>query len=467
MQSDAASPEANRPSVPPWPLLAAVSLVPSVIAVAQLGRLHPDEVYQALEPAWYRAHGYGVLAWEWHVGLRNWAVPLLFSALLKACAALGIDHPVAYRAALEVPQFLLNAWALAATYRYAERRAGWAGGTAAVLLVGLYGAWLAFAGRTLGESFSASLLLIAFEALDRPASTRAGLVAGLTLGLAVVARYGSAVLVAAALVWLAVQRRWRALVFTCVAGSAVALGLGALDWATWGVPFRSFTAYVDFNVLSGRAAAQFGAAPAFFYVPVVLINVPLWAWLGLPWAVAKQSPRLTAGFFCAAVYLAAISATPHKEARFAYPAIVLLAFTAAPGLAAALRARMAPALQRVALALCLAVGFVPLFFQGVDQNGELRGDQFRAIVRATRDPDARGLLIVGDGLWGVGGFFYIGKNIPWTTCDTAQDYNFQMAVRDPRVNRAVAFEDHTVPELQRAGFRIIGRVGRETLLARP
>jgi hypothetical protein len=246
----------------------------------------------------------------------------------------------------------------------------------------------------------------------------------------------------------------------------VALGLGALDWATWGKPFHSFFAYVDFNVLSGRAAQQYGSAPAGFYGPVLLKNLPFWASLGLPWAVARQRPRLPAGLFCAAVYLLAISLTPHKEARFIYPAMVLVAFTAAPGLAGALLGLTSGWLRWGVLALCLGAGGVPYVFQGFDQDGNLRSDQFRAIVRATRDPDARGLLIVGDGLWGVGGFFYIGKEIPWITADRWQDHNFQLAIRDPRFNRAVVIDDHTVPELQQAGFRIVGTLGRETLLAR-
>src|SRR5216683_2421204 len=61
-----------------WILLLVVAAVPSVLALVQLGRIHPDELYQTLEPAYFRAHGYGLLAWEWQAGIRNWAVPLPF-----------------------------------------------------------------------------------------------------------------------------------------------------------------------------------------------------------------------------------------------------------------------------------------------------------------------------------------------------------------------------------------------------
>lgn len=97
---------------------------------------------------------------------------------------------------------------------------------------------------------------------------------------------------------------------------------------------------------------------------------------------------------------------------------------------------------------------------------DLRGDQFRAIVKATRPEEATGLLIVNEGLWGSGGFFYVGKRIPWLTCDFPQDGAFQVAMRDRRFNRVVTFEGRALPELQAAGFKVVGVEGRETILAR-
>ncbi|WP_426757365.1 glycosyltransferase family 39 protein [Myxococcus sp. Y35] len=445
--------------------LPVVAVLPGLIAVVQLGRIHPDEVYQALEPAWWRAHGYGVLAWEWREGLRNWAVPSVLAGFLGLADLLGITHPRAYRAVVAIPQVALHAWSLWAAYRFAERRAGPSGGGLAALLVGLYGPVLVFAGRTLSESISASLLVIAMEALDRRERvTRAGLVGGLALGLAVVARYPSAVFVIAALVWLAAVRRWRLLVFTCVSGLGVAAALGALDWATWGTPFHSFLAYVRFNVLSGAAAAQFGAAAPSFYAQPLLSAVPLWAWAAVPlgFIALRRQRSLSLPLWCAAVYTGALLATEHKEERFLYPALVLLVLAAAPQVAAFLASHLGPrargGLAGLALISSLAVAAV---FPSVD----LRADQFRAIVAATRG-DARGLLIVNEGLWGSGGFFYVGKRIPWRTCDWPHDAAFQRALHDRTFNRAVTFEDRALEELQAGGFRIVRKIGRETILSR-
>ena len=48
----------------PWMLLAVVSLAPGLLAVVQLGRIHPDEIFQFLEPALRFARGYGLVTWS-------------------------------------------------------------------------------------------------------------------------------------------------------------------------------------------------------------------------------------------------------------------------------------------------------------------------------------------------------------------------------------------------------------------
>jgi len=144
---------------------------------------------------------------------------------------------------------------------------------------------------------------------------------------------------------------------------------------------------------------------------------------------------------------------------------VLLAVAAAPGLMRALASLSNAVLRLPLAALAVASNAV-----GLALPGELRaqrGDQFRAIVRSVRAPNATGLLIVNEGLWGSGGFFYVGKNIPWATCDWPSDYNFQRAIRDPRFNRSVSYDRRAIPELEAAGFRVIDQIGLATILSRP
>jgi phosphatidylinositol glycan class B len=422
------------------PLLAALVLgaLPAVLAVAQLGRLHPDEVYQSLEPAFFRVHGYGVLAWEWHQGLRNWAVPLALAGLFRASGWLGVVDPWTLRGLVGIPLALLHALALLAAFRLGRREshlAGWA----ALLGLGLLPMAWAYAGRTLSEPLSAEL------------------------GLSVVARYGSVPVVLGALAWLAACRRWRALLWTLAGGAVVAALLAALDAWSWGSPFHSLIAWTRFNVLSDGAVRAFGAEPPRFYGALLLGLVPAWVWPMLGYGLLRPAPgrpRVGLPLAMALAALGALLSTAHKEERFLYPLVVLLVLAAAPALG-----RLLETLPRLA---GLALGVLALASSLSSQSTTIdaRGDEFRALVRSARGQEVSGLLLVNEGVWGSGGFFYLGKRIPWLTSDWPADASFRAAMADVRFNRAITFEGRALDALGAAGFRVQGTVGRETLLER-
>lgn len=437
--------------------------LPAVLAVLQLGRLHPDEVYQALEPAFWRVHGFGVLAWEWKAGLRNWAVPMLLAAVLRAGGFLGLQDPWALRALIGLPLAVLHVAALLAAFRYGGRHSA-SGGWTALLALGLLPTVWAYGGRTLSEPLSAAALVLAVEALTEAGGrARTLLLGGTALGLAVVLRYGSGPAVLGALLWLAVRRDWRRLALVVAGGSAVAAALGALDFLTWGEPFHSFVAWARFNVFSDGAVRAFGSSPPGFYGSLLVLLVPLWVWGALAFAVARPGqgePRIGLALAMAAAGLLALLATPHKEERFLYPVVILLVLEAAPALA---RARES---MSFAWSTATALAALVLTLVARPTTIDARGDEFRALARVARSPDITGLLLVNEGLWGAGGYFYIGKRIPWLTSDWPSDPGFRIAMADPRFNRAITFEGRALEALAQGGFRVIGTEGRETMLAR-
>ena len=389
-------------------------------------------------------------------------MPGLFAWLLKVGATLGINDPLARRAWLEVPQFALHLAMLLAVYRLTARRVSSPLALASMVLVGLYGPVIHFAGRTMGESFSAALLVVALERLDASA-TRPWHVAawgGALLGLAVVTRYGSAVVVLGALAWLVATRAWKPLLFTILGGVLVALALGGLDWVSWGAPFHSLRKYIEFNLTSGQGAAQFGSEPTWFYLPL-LGWLALWAWPGLVLGLTRRADGASLFAFCGLAYVAALSLTPHKEARFLYPGLVLLLVAAAPPWLAGL-SRVGPKKATLLFATSLVAGLAILFFPSPFRPE--RPEQFRLVVRAARE--ATGLVIVNEGVWGAPGFFYLGKNIPWFPCDFAEDERFVQAMATPTFNRAVIWDDRALLQLQQAGFTLLQTDGRAKLLAR-
>src|SRR2546425_8110563 len=56
----------------------------------------PDEIYQSLEPAHRLVFGYGLLAWEFIEGARNWTFPALVAAVFEVARLVGLDEPRDY-----------------------------------------------------------------------------------------------------------------------------------------------------------------------------------------------------------------------------------------------------------------------------------------------------------------------------------------------------------------------------------
>ncbi|MGV3622258.1 MAG: mannosyltransferase [Archangium sp.] len=510
----------SKPTRTPWLEIFAAALPAAIHAVVLSGRLHPDEVFQSLEIGIFKAFGYGIVPWEWQVppnaptamqpwGIRNWSVPLLFSALFKFGDAVGLTSVWARRILAELPQFALHASMLAAVWRLSARRVPANAARLVLWLVALYAPVVWFGGRTMSEAFSVAFLVWGLERLDARDVTPAWwALGGALLGFAQVTRYGSAAVILPAMVWLLVERRWKTFAIAAAGGLAVGGLLGALDFFTWGEWFHSFVHYVRFNVTSGSAAAQYGSSPFWAYVPRLLLApfavfglglvVRQRAWkqpvliavllgaaaAGLAWKQHWAAPYVAlvavaalavvlldrAGaqpslFVAAAVgYALIVSATAHKEDRFLYPTLVLLSVAGAPAFAKW-------ALEHRAVAgLIAALGL--LFFVAPTPFDVQRKEQFQ-LTRAAA-PEATGFFIVNEGLWGSPGFFYLGKNIPWCTCDFPNQGCFQMAARDARFNRGLYWANggeaqrdaSTDAAFKAAGFHVIEVRGQATLYGR-
>jgi phosphatidylinositol glycan class B len=510
----------------PWAEVFLAALPAALHAVVLLGRLHPDELFQSLEVALHRHAGFGIMAWEWEIpahpetalnpwGIRNWAVPMLFSALFRLGDLVGISSVMGRRVLLEIPQYALHAAMLAAVFRLVARRLGEKAGRWSLWLVALYGPVVWFGGRTLSESFSVAFLVWGLERLDAEGESYAqALLGGLLLGLAEVTRYGSAAAIVPAMVWLLVKRRYQAFALATLSGLLVALALGLLDKLTWGEWFHSFIHYVRYNVLSGSAAQNFGALPWYNYVPRLLLAP--FAVIGLgraltgtsarPWVAATAAfsvcavamslsgfeprwpallglaavstlglalmrPPLMPALFVAAGlgYAVIVSAAAHKEDRFLYPTLVLLTIAAAPLFCEWALAATHTWQRAIAGALVLAQVSFFLFPSPFDVQ---RKEQFQMVAQMSHE--ATGLVIMNEGLWGSPGFFYLGKNIPWCTCDFPHDGCFQAAARDGRFNRGlywVTVDEKRNAEVDAAfsaaGFRVLEQRGLAKTYARP
>lgn len=293
------------------PAILLLALVLRLVAASVPSIHHPDEVFQYLEAAHRLVFGYGIVPWEYHVGIRNWLFPLILAAPM----ALGGWLAPGGTLYLALPKALMLALSLVVPWT------GWRLGMmasrthalAAALVLATWSEFVYFAPHSLSENLATALLLPAVALLAGAPGRRALALAGVLLGLAVLARFQVLPIagVLAAFAGRLDARRWLML----AAGGCVALAIGvAVDLATGMVPFSWLVANIHENILSGRAA-QYGTLGVLGYVTWFEF---MWNWWLIPLLPlvrlgVKRQPAL---FWAATANLVLLSLVGHKEYRF-------------------------------------------------------------------------------------------------------------------------------------------------------
>jgi hypothetical protein len=226
-------------------------------------------------------------------------------------------------------------------------------------------------------------------------------------------------------------RRWRSLAGFAVGTGAVLLGLGVLDWLTWGMPWHSAWRYFHFNISSGSSASRFGSQPWWWYAPILAGMAPLL----LVWHFARGLARrdLLVGAFT--FYFLVVSALGHKEARFLVPLLPLfVAIAAGPasrGLSrlAGRRAVLGPVVGLYVLSSVAAAS--------VQLPVGLRAGVIDATVFAGRDAALTGLVIAGPPEWNTGGCFYLHRDVPVFVGHGRPEEELRSRLADARFSHAL------------------------------
>ena len=306
-----------------------------VAAWRSAGVHHPDEYFQTVE---FASEKLGktpaeLLPWEHARRLRPYVQPALYAGAARILASLGITAPAEAMLAFRLASALANFAALLLLWAALARRVPDPRGRTWLLAACLLSFHLPYLSvRTSSESVSGALLAAGIAAwlLLESRPVRAGLVAGVVLGLAFDVRYQVGLCAAGFGAWLLFVRRAVRPFLALAGGIAAAVGLGlAVD--RWGYGQWTFTPwnYLRANVIEG-VSKQFGTSPFYQYlVDLAVTWPPLPALAGLAviayWVRAGRDPLTwtTAPLFVGHSLLA------HKELRFLFPLAPLAAAMAA------------------------------------------------------------------------------------------------------------------------------------------
>lgn len=470
----------------------------------------PDEYYQSLEPAHRLVFGYGWQAWEFVRGARHWTLPGLVAGVMQLAAWLGVS-PVR---AVELACVLVGSATGLAVAALARALGASARSAAVVATVfALSGLAVFMAPRALGEGLSAlpvtaALALLvargtrgaqrghrapvlegapvgsatsvadpalgeaaarvatassdaggarrpgdAFGEGDAPGSWAASgawpvVAAGLLLTLATGLRLqnGLFCLGAVWLTWRGGSRRDVRVLLGVLGAGALLYGL--VDGLTWGAPFHSAIEYVRFNATQ---SGNFGKQHPFHYLVSLVTAEGLTVVPLVVLAVKGARPRPEV-LLLAAGFLLVHSLIPHKELRFVFPLLPLVAAQAAVGLDR-VAARWSAGL--VALA-ALSLGSLPgLTFGRLGIRNppaqaralDYGGPENRLLVEAGRREDLCGLRVESLPHWRTGGFAYFHRNAPLYRAERPGEgeghFNYVIARRGSVPGEEVAV-DHDV-----------------------
>lgn len=348
-------------------LVFAAGLLRCLQVLTEPAYLHPDALFQGLEPAFSIVWGHGISTWEFREGMRSWVWPGLLAVPMAASRALGCSGPgagmeVAIAGARTVAVVIDVAMVVLAT-RLALARGGWVAAIACGGLLALHPAFSVMGAQPLIDVPAAAALVWTTERafgsddLDRRRTAALGVAAVLTVLIRI--QLAPALLaMAAALAWRtrSGHAQWgqgagRALFMATV---ITALVWGLVDSATLGGPFAATARYLAYNLGEGQTA--FGTMPADRYARDFAEALGVLSWVLPILAVAGLRRAGAVGVLLLAVVLPH-QLVPYRVWRFLHPALPLLVILSGVGLsvlAATARSRG----RRLAAALIGSVGLL-------------------------------------------------------------------------------------------------------------
>jgi hypothetical protein len=298
------------------------------LALGSPNIFYPDEIFQTLEPAHRLAFGFGVISWEWRLGIRSWVLPTFLAGIMRATSWLG-PASLGYLLGVTIVLTLLSLVTIWFGYAWAKRASGNTAAIIAAVACSFFFGMVYFAPKALNEVVAAHVMLPGLYLGvygDKLSEKKRMFLAGLLCALAACLRIQLLPALLFAMVYFCYPR-WHARIPAVAAGASVPVLLfGAADWLTWSWPWQSFLLYFRANTTPG-IGRQFWSQPWYWYALVLLVLLGPAVLLLVHGS--RRSPFLA--IFCAIVVVSH-SFIPHKEIRFIYPILAPALTLAAIGI---------------------------------------------------------------------------------------------------------------------------------------
>lgn len=300
-----------------------------ITAINSNGYHHPDEHYQIIEFAAYKAWGFPQkdLAWEFNEEIRSSIQPWTCVALLSLFKHLGLKNPYLIATILRIISSLICFSAIG-FFVYKTKHIFSKKMFIPYMLLSYLMWYLPYVcSRFSSETWSGMLLLVAIGLLidsNREKSTQSVnfMLVGILFGFSFLFRFQIAVAIIGVIIWLIIYRKesFHNIFMLCL-GGIIVIHIGVmLDFFFYHSLTYTFWSYFQVNIMHG-VASNFGIAPWYYYFTEIfkyaflpfgiilcfslLIHLlwnrkEVWLWIFIPFVLMHTF-------------------IPHKEIRFLFP----------------------------------------------------------------------------------------------------------------------------------------------------
>jgi len=419
-------------------------------AFSSMDIYHPDEISQILEPAHSLTFGLEMPNYDpggtFVYGMRNMLAIYLTTAVMMASKILPWKTPLTYLFSVKLVLLALFNWGFYGMYRLVKSSKSEIG-LIAVAMLALYVPFLRFGYRTLSETLSIPFLIWACVWLNERTG-KGAFRAGLAVGISVIFRYGSGVVLPFVFGDLLVQKEWKRLGYFIAGAAVMALVLAIDDTLQWGRPFHSVLAYFKYNILSGKSK-DFGVQPWYDHVKDLAMFLPWSLWLLFVgfWDNGKPVKKMlsSTSFQMAVFYTVVFSLVAHKEFRFVIPIIPLLVMGISEGFSEVkLQWRKKTAVLAL-LGLAIFIGQSIVLNNAIYKDPRT-GSQYDWVIRNYTNPAFTGLIIIGNVY--VGMHSYCHKDIPQFFIEPPYNQLGKIVGDYPQLSHAIVHVSKDTPDLE-------------------
>lgn len=459
----------------PWVLVLAFA-ARAAVALAGDFVLHPDEVFQYLEPAHRLVFGNGVVHWEFLYGGRSWLIPGLIAAALASFDLLGLGQPHWYIDGVKLLFCAVSLAIPAGMYFFARRHFSEAAARVALVAGAFWYELIGFAHKPMTEFVAVALLCVLLALCVRPLDRTRMVYLTASLAVLVAAirlQYAPLALLLLGLAFLGTGHRLRLV----LAAGAVFLAVGLFDGITWDAGlFHSYLFNIQFNLFLDPLRA--GESPPYqFLLWLGLASTGLGALCVL---AALFAPRRY-GFLLLliAVTLLTHSLSAHKEYRFIF-AVIPLWLLIGSDLAVRIISRLPhPRWPAGALASVFALVSAAGILNALPNQGQVyegysnyhgtisffrerdpRVEAYRYLAQA---PGVKGVLHHDRFYHELPGYYYLHRKVPFYDATTTQIIGKATVAALARSASHILTE---VPDLEIRGYHIEREFGPVRILRR-